>query len=247
MKCILLCAGYATRLFPLTENFPKSLLEVGGRAILDYILDEVNSINEVDSIYLVTNVKYTKNFEDWAKVKNNKKPITVINDGTTTNDDRLGGIGDILYTIEKGKIDDDLLIIAGDNLFTFKLKEFAEFYKEKQTPVVCVNVEKDITALRRLGVVQLDEEMKIIGFEEKPSEPKSNYVTYAEYIYPKNVLPMFKKYIDEGNSSDNIGNFLGYVSRNMPTYCYEFDGECYDIGTHESLAYVNELYNRRKK
>ena len=129
MKCILLCAGYATRLFPLTENFPKPLLKVGGRALLDYILDEVNTIDEIDKIFVITNNKYAGHFEKWVEEKNNVKPIEVINDHTLSNDDRLGAIGDISYTIEQGKIDDDVLIIAGDNLFTYKLKDFVDFQK----------------------------------------------------------------------------------------------------------------------
>ena len=196
MKCILLCAGYATRLFPLTQNFPKALLEVGGRSILDYTLDEVNSINEIDHIYLVTNAKYTPHFEEWAKSKNNIKPITVFNDGTTNNDDRLGAIGDMQFTIEKAGIDDDILVLATDNLFTFKLKDFVEFYKTKNAPSVCVREEDDINLLKRVGVAKLDEDMRIVDFVEKPAEPQSKYAVYAEYIYPKNVLPMIKTYLE---------------------------------------------------
>ena len=174
MKCILLCAGYATRLFPLTENFPKALLEVGGRPLIDYILDEVNSLEEVDQIYLVTNKKYTPHFEEWAKNKNNVKPITVFNDNTTTNENRLGAIGDIEFVIEKAKIDDDLLIIAGDNLFTFKLRDFVDFQKTKGTSAICVR-EEDNETLKRLGVVETDSDMKVVGFEEKPAEPKGKF------------------------------------------------------------------------
>lgn len=137
MKCLLLCAGYATRLFPLTENFPKALLEVGNRPLLDYIVDEVNSLDEVDEIYLVTNKRYTPHFEKWAKDKNNIKPIIVFNDNTTNNENRLGAIGDIQFTIEKANINDDLLIIAGDNLFTFKLRDFVDFQKQKYTCRLC--------------------------------------------------------------------------------------------------------------
>lgn len=245
MKCILLCAGYATRLFPLTENFPKALLTVGDRPLLDYILDEVNSIEKVDSIYLVTNDKYTPHFEEWANNKKNIKPITVVNDGTRTNDDRLGAIGDINFTIEKAKIDDDLLIIAGDNLFTFKLKDFVNFHDAKKAPVVCVREEKDINLLRRVGVAQVKEDMEIFDFEEKPTEPKSNYAVYAEYLYPKEVLPVFKEYLDEGHSNDAPGNFVAYLYKKMPVYAYVFKGECYDVGTHDSLAYVNELYSKK--
>ena len=246
MKCILLCAGYATRLFPLTQNFPKALLEVGGRAILDYTLDEVNSINEIDHIYLVTNAKYTPHFEERAKSKNNIKPITVFNDGTTNNDDRLGAIGDMQFTIEKAGIDDDILVLATDNLFTFKLKDFVEFYKTKNAPSVCVREEEDINLLKRVGVAKLDEDMRIVDFVEKPAEPQSKYAVYAEYIYPKNVLPMIKTYLEEGNSCDAPGNLVAYMYKRLPTYAYAFNGVCYDVGTHEALAQVNEIYKQGK-
>ena len=204
MKCILLCAGYATRLFPLTENFPKALLEVGGRPLLDYIVDEVNSLDEVDEIYLVTNNKYTPHFQKWADEKNNKKTITVFNDKTTTNENRLGAIGDIQFTIENAKIDDDLLIIAGDNLFTFKLRDFVDFQKSKGTSAICVK-EEDHESLKRLGVVETDENQKIVGFEEKPGEPKGKYAASAVYLYPREVVPEFKKYIDEGKLGKSSG------------------------------------------
>ena len=245
MKCVLRCAGYATRLFPLTENFPKALLEVGNRPLLDYIVDEVNSLDEIDEIYLVTNAKYTPHFESWEKEKNNIKPITVINDGTYTNDDRLGAIGDINFTIEKCNINDDVLIIAGDNLFTFKLREFVDFYKAKNAPSVCVREETDINLLKRVGVAVLDDSNKILDFEEKPAEPKSKYAVYAEYIYPKEILPVFKEYLAEGNSNDAPGNFVAYLYKKMPTYAYPFKGECYDVGTHDALAYVNEIYSKK--
>ncbi len=245
MKCILLCAGYATRLFPLTQNFPKALLEVGGRAILDYTLDKVNEIDEIDEIYLVTNAKYTPHFEKWAEEKNNVKKITVFNDGTTNNDDRLGAIGDIQFTIDKANINDDILVLATDNLFDFKLVDFYEFYKTKNAPSVCVREENDINLLKRVGVAKLDENMQIMDFEEKPAEPKSKYAVYAEYIYPKEVLPEIKRYLEEGNSCDAPGNLVAYMYKKMPTYAYAFKGECYDVGTHDALAQVNELYSKK--
>lgn len=246
MKCILICAGYATRLFPLTENFPKALLEVGGRPILDYILDQVNLINEVDGIYLVTNAKYTPHFEEWATKKNNIKPIKVLNDGTTSNSDRLGAIGDIQYTIENENIDEDIMVIAGDNLFTFDLKGAFEFYNEKKAPTVCVKKESNIELLKRVGVANLDENMKIIDFEEKPADPKGDYVVYAEYFYPREILKEFKIYLDEGYSNDAPGNFVKYIYKKVPTYGYAFEGECYDVGTHDALAEVNEIYSKNK-
>lgn len=243
MKCILLCAGYATRLFPLTENFPKALLKVGEKSILDYIVAEVNNIDQVDEIYLITNAKYTPHFEKWAEEKNNIKNIKVINDQTYSNDDRLGAIGDIMYTLDKEKIDDDVLIIAGDNLFTFDLRGFVKYFEEKKSPVICVKPEEDREQLKRFGIVELDENMKLTGFEEKPANPKSNYVSYAEYIYPRETLPLFKTYIEEGNLSDNSGEFVAFLHKRVDTYAYQFEGECYDIGTHDSLAQVNEIFS----
>lgn len=244
MKCILLCAGYATRLFPLTENFPKALLKVGEKSIIDYILDKVNEINEIDEIYLVTNAKYAPHFQKWAIEKNNKKTIHVYNDGTSSNDDRLGAIGDIQFTIDKASIDDDILVLATDNLFDFKLSDFNEFYKTRSAPCVCVRKE-DFESLKRLGVALLDSDMKILDFEEKPADPKSEYAVYAEYIYPKEVIPMIKQYLKEGNSCDAPGNLVAYLYKKMPTYAYEFEGPCYDIGTHEALAEVNNIYNNK--
>ncbi len=244
MKCILLCAGYATRLFPLTENFPKALLKVGTRPLLDYILDEINSLEQVNEIYLVTNAKYTPHFEAWAKEKNNIKPITVFNDGTSTNDDRLGAIGDINYTIEKANINDDILVMATDNLFSFKLKDFVEFYNEKKSAAICVKKE-EYNNLKRLGVVETNEEMRVVGFEEKPAEPKGEYAATAIYLYNKEIIPVFKKYIEEGNNTDAPGNFVAYLYKKEPVYGYVLNGEWYDVGTHEALAQVNEIYKNK--
>lgn len=244
MKCVLICAGYATRLFPLTENFPKALLEVGGRPLLDYIVDEVNTLDEVDQIYLVTNNKYTPHFEAWAQAKNNVKPITVFNDNTTTNENRLGAIGDIQYTIDNAKIDDDMLVIAGDNLFTFKLRDFVDFQKQSGNSAVCVKPEEYET-LKRLGVVETDDTMKIVGFEEKPAEPKGKYAATAVYLYPRSVVPVFKQYIEEGNNADAPGNFVAYLYKKLPVYGFPFEGQWFDVGTHEALAQVNEIYNEK--
>lgn len=245
MKCILLCAGYATRLFPLTENFPKALLEVGGRPLLDYILDDVNEIEKVDEVYLVTNAKYTPHFQKWAEEKNNIKPISVINDGTFTNDDRLGAIGDIVYTIKEKQITDDIIAIAGDNLFDFKLLDFVKYAEEKNSPAICVKEHEWNDELKRFGIAEVDENNKVIGFEEKPVEPKSNCVAYAEYIYPSNTLYLFDKYIAEGNPTDAPGNFIKFLHKETDVYAFKFTGECYDVGTHESLAYVNEIYKNK--
>ena len=160
MKCILLCAGYATRLYPLTENFPKSLLEIeSGKPLLNYTINEINQLKEIDEIFLVTNERFYQYFEEWAESLNNPKPIFIINDHTTSNDDRLGAIGDIQYTINVKNISDDIMIILGDNLFDFHLKEVMNFYYEKNAPVVGSQYEKDQDLLTRLGVIEADEKL----------------------------------------------------------------------------------------
>ena len=245
MKCILLCAGYATRLFPLTENFAKALLEIEeGKPLLDYILDEVNSVSVIDEIYVVTNDRYASHFEKWANLKNNPKKITVINDHTTNNDDRLGAIGDIKFTMDTMNIDDDTIIIAGDNLFDYKLNDVINFYNKHKKPVAVTKVIDDINLLKRFAVATLDESDRIIELVEKPEEPKSNVGVYATYIYPRDVMKDINKYLSEGNNPDAPGYFLEYVVKHHDTYAYKFIGNCYDVGTHDSLKLVRELYNK---
>lgn len=242
MKAIILVAGYATRLYPLTKNTPKPLLKVGGKAIIDYIIDEINSLDEVDSVFVISNHKFAKNFEEWAENKINTKPITVIDDGTDSDETKRGAIGDILYTVEQGNIDDEVVIIAGDNLFTYSLKEYFEFYKEKNADCVCVKQFDDMEMIKQLGVVLLDENNKVIDLEEKPQNPKSNKAAFATYMYTRDTVKMFKDYIEEGNSPDAPGYFLQWLHKKKPVYGYVMNGECYDIGTHKALEEVRKIY-----
>lgn len=242
MKAIILVAGYATRLYPLTKNTPKPLLQVGGKAIIDYIVEEINTLDAVDEIYVVSNHKFAKNFEEWAKEINNVKPITVIDDGTSTEDTRRGAIGDIQYTIEQGNIDDDVVIIAGDNLFTYALKEYYDFYKKKNADCVCVKQFDDMEMIKQLGVALLDENNKVIDLEEKPQNPKSNKAAFATYMYTKETVPMIKKYLESGNMPDAPGYFLQWLHKKKPVYAYVMNGECYDVGTLRALEEVRSIY-----
>lgn len=245
MKCILLCAGYATRLFPLTENFPKALLEIEeGKPLLNYIVDEVNTLDEVSEIYLVTNNRYAKHFEEWSKKLNNPKEIKIINDHTMSNDDRLGAIGDINYVINQAGINNDVIIIAGDNLFDYPLVDLMKYYHEKNAPIVCTKEMDDMEALKRFAVAKIDSNDQILDLVEKPEHPESNIAVYATYIYPKEVLKEFKNYLEEGNNPDAPGYFVEYLYKKLPVYAYKFQGETYDVGTHESLAYVKKLYRK---
>ncbi|MBQ7265250.1 MAG: nucleotidyltransferase family protein [Firmicutes bacterium] len=242
MKAIILVAGYATRLYPLTKTTPKPLLEVGGKPIINYILDEINTLDDVDEVFVTSNHKFAEHFKKWAETVESKKPVKVIDDGTTNEDNRRGAIGDIQYTIEQGNIDDDVVIIAGDNLFTYKLKENEEYFKEKQADCVCVKTIEDREELKQLGVVSLDENGKVISLEEKPQEPKSDKAAFATYMYTKETVKLFKKYLDEGNKPDAPGYFLQWLHTRKPVYGWTMTGECYDVGTLKALEEVREIF-----
>ena len=246
MKCILLCAGYAKRLSPLTDNFPKPLLEIEeGKPIMDYILEEVNTIEEVDEIAVITNERYYEHFLKWANEKlENPIPIKIVNDQTTSNEDRLGAIGDIQYTIDELDLNDDLLIIAGDSLFEMKLRDYVDFYHKVKGPVIACKTNNDYEALKSFAVVSVAKNKKITNFVEKPKEPPSNLAGYAIYLYPKEVIPMIKEYLEAGNKPDAPSYLFEYIYQRMPSYGFVFEEDFFDVGTHESLALVREKYQK---
>lgn len=240
MKAIILVAGYATRLYPLTLNIPKALLKINEKPIIDYIVDELNTINSISDIYVVSNHKFADNFSEWAKNHYSQKPITVLDDNTTTEENRKGAIGDILFTIREKNIKEEIMVIAGDNYFTYKLKNYYDFYKEIDKDCVCVKEFNNLELLKQMGVAELNENGQIIGLEEKPANPKSNTAVYATYIYKEETIPLFEKYIEEGNKPDAPGYFVEWLYKRKEVYAYKFDGECYDIGTPESYKEVCE-------
>lgn len=244
MKAIILVAGYATRLYPLTKNTPKPLLKVGGKPIIDYIIEEVNTLDAVDTIYVVSNHKFAPDFQQWANKLHNAKPVIVIDDGTETEDTRRGAIGDIQFTIEQVNIDDDVVIIAGDNLFTYSLKEYFDFYTKKQADCVCVKQFDDMEMIKQLGVVLLDQDNKVVDLEEKPENPKSNKAAFATYMYTRATVPMISKYLKAGNKPDAPGYFLQWLHKKKPVYAYVMNGECYDVGTLKALEEVREIYGK---
>ena len=243
MKAIILAAGYATRLYPLTKDRPKPLLPVAGRPMINYITDELNSIDAVDMIYVVTNHKFADNFHKWAKTYDQIKPIKIIDDGTNTEDTRLGAIGDIFYTIKHEKIDDELLIIAGDNLFTFNLYNYYEFYKKKSADCVCAKIVSDYEYRKQLAIAVTDVDGRITDLIEKPVEPPSDLGVYASYLYTRDTVKLFKTYLEEGNKPDAPGYFVQWLYQRKPVYVYITDGECYDIGTHEMYDRVNQIFS----
>ena len=242
MKAIILAAGYATRLYPLTLNMPKALLPIGGKPIIDHIVAQMDTVEDLDEIYVVSNDKFAGHFEEWAKTAKSRVPIIVLNDGTTDDSNKRGAIGDIFFVIEEMKIDDDLMVIAGDNFFTYSLKDYVRFFREKDRDCVCVKVWEDESQLSQFGIALLDWAGKVLDIEEKPAKPKSNTVVFAAYLYKKETVPMFAEYLAAGNKPDAPGNFPAWLYKKQDVYAYTFEGECYDVGTPESYHEVCEMY-----
>lgn len=234
MKCLILAAGYATRLYPLTKNTPKPLLEVAGKSILERLLDKISGIDKIDHVYVVTNSRFAQAFEEWVAQYTYCKPLTVIDDGTTSNENRLGAIGDIQYVIDQVALSDDLMILAGDNLFDFDLRDFEEFFEEKDADVITAYEVADLNLARRIGIIELDPSAKVLSFEEKPQEPKSRWGVPALYIYKHDTLPLIRQYLQEGNNPDAPGHFIPWLIKHKPVYAFQFTGQWHDIGTIES-------------
>ncbi|MHA3770005.1 nucleotidyltransferase family protein [Verrucomicrobiota bacterium sgz303538] len=242
MKALILAAGYATRLYPLTENFPKPLLEVGGRTILDRLLDQVAVIPEVDGVYVVTNSRFASHFDQWKATRRTNVPIEIIDDGSTENDNRLGAIGDIQLAIERCNLRDDLFVAAADNILLFSLEEFAAAFRKGRAPHVCARYLEDLAARQRTGIVVLDEDNRILEFQEKPREPKSTWGVPPLYLYPRETLPRFAEYLAQGGTADAPGNFIEWLSGVEAVYAWKMDGNVVDIGNLASLEAARERF-----
>lgn len=240
MKCLILAAGYATRLYPLTENFPKPLLKVGDKTILDWLVDDIDTSGEVDEYIVISNHKFAAHFEKWAAKKPQK--ITVVDDGTSTNETRLGAVKDIQFAIEKCNIDSDVLVIAGDNVLDFSFTKFITYAKQKQTSCIMRYFEKDEKKLQRGGVVCVDENDKITAMEEKPSSPKSNWACPPFYYYTKEDTRLVKKGIEAGCGTDAPGSYIAWLCKETDVHAMEMPGSRYDIGNLESYEKVQKEY-----
>ncbi|ANY70015.1 hypothetical protein BBD42_28570 [Paenibacillus sp. BIHB 4019] len=245
MKAIILAAGYATRLYPLTRDFPKPLLEVGGKAIMDHIMEKIERVSLIDEIFIVTNHRFYGHFVHWESQSDYSKPIKVIDDLTTSNEDRLGAIADLQFVLEQEKLDDDVLVMAGDNLFDFELTEMVHFYQSSGTDTIAAHEMDDIDFLRRTGVIQTDGNGKVIAFEEKPEQPKSNLACPPFYIYGQSTLPLIKQYLAEGSNADAPGHFVPWLIRHKEVHAYKFEGKRFDIGTLESYQEARALFARQ--
>jgi len=244
MKAIILVAGYATRLYPLTKNFPKPLLSVGKVTIIDHIVNKIEAVKEVNEIFVVTNNNFYEHFVKWRNDSTYNKKITVINDFTTSNENRLGALRDLYYVIESQKIDEDVLVLAGDNLFEFALTDMVSFYNEKMQNVITTHELGDVEALKRTGVIKVDGDNKVIDFVEKPTNPDSNLAVPPFYIYTKNTVEKWiGKYVEDNTQLDAPGNLVPYLIKNSSVYAFKFSGKRYDIGNLESYNKVKEIFH----
>ena len=245
MKTIVLAAGYATRLYPLTRNFPKPLLEIAGKSILDRLLEDIDSIPEINEHIIISNARYYDHFVEWKEKSKLKNPITIINDGSVSNETRLGAVRDIQFAIESCSINDDILVVAGDNVIDFSFKSLVDLFKEKNSAVIMCNYEDDIQVLRRGGVMVPDKDFKVISMEEKPHDPKSNWSVAPFYIYKKSELDLIKKGIEEGCATDAPGSFVCWLCTQTDVYALRSEGMRYDIGTLESYENVKKIFKEK--
>lgn len=240
MKCLILAAGYATRLYPLTENFPKPLLKVGEKTILDWLVDDIAAAGLVDEYVVISNHKFAHHFEEWAATR--KEQISVVDDGTETNETRLGAVRDIQFAIEALKLDDDMLVIAGDNVLDFSLTHFIRYADSKQSSAIMRYYEAVEAKLRKCGIVEIDSDDKIISMEEKPAEPKSPWCCPPFYYYTKADAQRIPQAIESGCGIDAPGSFIAWLATQTTVYAMEMPGSRYDIGNLESYNEVSSIY-----
>jgi glucose-1-phosphate thymidylyltransferase len=243
VKVVILAAGYATRLRPLTDTIPKPLLPVGGRPIVDWIVENASSIPGVDDVHLVTNSRFADQFRRWAEPSG----VIVHDDGTFTNEDRLGAVGDLQLAIERGAIDDDLLVVAGDNLFDYRLTDFvADCARRGAASAVAVYDCGDLELATHYGIVELAADDRVEYFIEKPDDPPSTLAATATYLYARPHVPLIRRYLEEGHAPDQAGSFVAWLYRREPVYGYRFAGDWFDIGNHAQLLGADNRIRARQ-
>ena len=242
MKNIVVAAGYATRLGELTKNFPKPLLEIGENTILGRMLDDIDQIDDVDEHIIITNHKFAHIFEEWAKNLHYTNPITIVDYGTETNETRLGAVCDLLFAMDKLQIDDDLLVVAADNLLFFSFSEFVDFAKQKETSCIMCHEQPSIEKLQRTGVVELDPDMRVLGMEEKPQVPKSHWAVPPFYIYLKKDLDLVRHSVENGCGKDAPGNLAHYMVEHTTMHAWPMSGGRFDIGSLDTYYEAKQRF-----
>ncbi len=240
MKCMILAAGYATRLYPLTENFPKPLLPVQGRAILDHLIDDIDRLGAVDEYVVISNHKFAQHFIDWAATKT--QTVTVVDDGTDSNETRLGAVKDIQYAIDTLGIDSDMLVIAGDNLLDFSLTKFITYAQDKQASCIMRYYEPSEQKLLKCGVVTVDEDDRVTDMTEKSPTPATHWCCPPFYYYTREDARLVQAGIDAGCGTDAPGSYIAWLCKQTAVYAMEMPGSRYDIGNLQSYEAVQESY-----
>jgi glucose-1-phosphate thymidylyltransferase len=250
MKLIILAAGYATRLYPLTLNQPKPLLQVAGKPMLEHVLDNIETIKHINHAYIVTNAKFVSHFENWSKTY---RPddlgfgFTIVNDGSTDDSNKLGAIGDLHLVLTKHDINEDVVVVGGDNLFSNDLAEFGDYCKQQNAPVTGVYDVGDLEAIKKYNAIEIDESGRIVYFEEKPKVPKSTLTGIALYYYPAATLPLIHQYISEGNNPDQPGRLVQWLYPRVPFYVWKVPGLWYDVGSIETLEEANRVFGELRR
>lgn len=244
MKNIVIAAGYATRLGELTRNFPKPLLKIGDNTILGRMLDDIDTIPEIDEHIIITNHKFAPIFQEWAAGQHYAKPVTIVDDGTETNETRLGAVCDLLFAMDKLHIDDDLLVVAADNLLFFSFREFVDFAKAKKTSCIMCHEQPSIEKLQRTGVIEVDADMRVLGMEEKPQVPKSHWAVPPFYIYLKHDLDLVRHSVENGCGKDAPGNLAHYMVDHTPMHAWRMSAGRFDIGSLDTYYEACEKFGK---
>ncbi len=245
MQVLVLAAGYATRLYPLTLNQPKPLLEIAGRPMLEHVVEKIGTIAGIQDWLIVTNQKFSGHFERWVQDYQKKSPefqCQVFNDRSTSDADKLGAIGDIHFVLSQGAVKEGLIVIAGDNLFSDSLADFGRYCQEVEGPVLGVYDIGSLEEIKKYSSIEVDSQGKILSFEEKPTDPKSTLLGIALYYYPPAIVELLKVYIEEGNNPDQPGRFIQWLYPRVPVHTWKVPGLWYDIGSKETLEEADRIF-----
>jgi glucose-1-phosphate thymidylyltransferase len=247
VKLIVLAAGYATRLHPLTLNQPKPLLPVADKPMMEHVLDNLMPVDEIDQIFIVTNDKFAEHFQRWAnnyKTGDKVRPIEIINDRSTDDASKLGAIGDLNLVLNQADIDNDIIVVGGDNLFSKSLEGLSDYCRGRQAPVLGVYDVGNLEEIKKYNSIEIDDQDRITFFEEKPEQPKSTLTGIALYYYPRAVLPLIRQYIAEGNNPDQPGRLVQWMYPRTPFYVWRVPGIWFDVGAKETLAEANRVFSQ---
>jgi glucose-1-phosphate thymidylyltransferase len=213
--------------------------------MIDYVLDNLAPIGGIDRIYVVTNAKFADQFQQWSddyRANKAKLNFTIVNDGSTDDTNKLGAIGDIHFVLKTQNVDDDIIVVAGDNLFSEGLSDYGRYCREKNAPVLGVYDVGDLEQIKKYNAITVDRDGRITFFEEKPKQPTSTVTGIALYFYPKSSLPLIRQYIAEGNNPDQPGRLIQWLYPRMPVYTWKVPGLWYDIGSKETLEEANRIF-----